>query len=241
MLGYEGSVPLNDTFEYRQAVLASGRESGEAVSPYAQYGQDGTSYPYPYQYPYASRTGLIPNGQGQGHKRATSDAAGTTFSCPADLEFSARYTLDHSPVDGNGGVFPSHFDKISTPGPNETSGSGARGYEPTDIDSAPDLAPLSGLKGDNGAYTPRSPYRPGEYTRRSARTAAQSDRTRLGLERRLFSGSVSARGRQDEGDDDEQEQEQEQPKRNRGSSPLQPPFEARLILRAGASVDLISW
>lgn len=67
--------------------------------------------------------------------------------------------------------------------------------------------------------------------------AGMSDRTEVGkgrvgmilgpgIERRLFEDS---------------EEEEEVPKRNRGSSPLQPPFEARLMLRKGASVDIISW
>lgn len=88
-------------------------------------------------------------------------------------------------------------------------------------------------------YTPRSPYRPGEYGRR-AETA--SERTKI--ERRLFgddqgvSQDALERIRREE---EEQEEEEEGWKRNRGSSPLQPAFEARLILRKGAPVDLISW
>lgn len=89
-------------------------------------------------------------------------------------------------------------------------------------------------------YTPRSPYRPGEYGRRPE---TASERTKI--ERRLFgddhsAGNVDAleRIRREE---EEQEEEEEGWKRNRGSSPLQPAFEARLILRKGAPVDLISW
>ena len=79
-------------------------------------------------------------------------------------------------------------------------------------------------------YTPRSPYRPGEYARADRKYDTASERTKI--ERRLF------------GDDEDEtggEEEEEVPKRNRGSSPLQPAFEARLILRKGAPVDLISW
>lgn len=99
-------------------------------------------------------------------------------------------------------------------------------------------------------YTPRSPYRPGEYgyNRRAADSQDRADTTseRTRIERRLFDddaivnkGGVDEWGRDDEFDVDMDPEPE--PKRNRGSSPLQPAFEARLILRKGAPVDLISW
>ncbi|WVR09680.1 hypothetical protein IAU60_006755 [Kwoniella sp. DSM 27419] len=81
-------------------------------------------------------------------------------------------------------------------------------------------------------WTPYSPYRPGEYGR-SERGLA-SERTKI--ERKLF---------------DEDDKAQEEPEDDRlmvvdqakkeGSSPLGPAFEAKMVLRNGASVDLISW
>lgn len=84
-------------------------------------------------------------------------------------------------------------------------------------------------------YTPRSPYRPGEYGRVDRRPETTSERTKI--ERRLFGEDEDELMRMRE----EEEEEEEGWKRNRGSSPLQPAFEARLILRKGAPVDLISW
>ena len=74
-------------------------------------------------------------------------------------------------------------------------------------------------------HTPYSPYRPGEYGR-SERGLA-SDRTKI--ERRLFQGN----------DDDDLLVPRGQDES--GSSPLAPAFEAKMVLRNGASVDLISW
>ncbi|ORY22395.1 hypothetical protein BCR39DRAFT_562358 [Naematelia encephala] len=75
--------------------------------------------------------------------------------------------------------------------------------------------------------TPYSPYRPGEYGR-SERGLA-SERTKI--ERKLFD---------EEGDRDELLVPPPK-EENRGSSPLAPAFEAKMVLRNGASVDLISW
>jgi hypothetical protein len=47
------------------------------------------------------------------------------------------------------------------------------------------------------------------------------------VERRLF------------GDDEDEDGEGKG--RNRGSSPLAPAFEAKMVLRKGAPIDLISW
>ncbi|KAL1405256.1 Forkhead transcription factor [Vanrija albida] len=73
-----------------------------------------------------------------------------------------------------------------------------------------------------GVYTPHSPYRPGEYQRSEC---APSERTRI--VRKLF-------------DDDEALAPTVKEELN-GSSPLAPAFEAKMVLRNGASVDLISW
>ncbi|WVF67377.1 hypothetical protein IAT40_002132 [Kwoniella sp. CBS 6097] len=90
------------------------------------------------------------------------------------------------------------------------------------------------------SWTPYSPYRPGEYGR-SERGLA-SERTKI--ERKLF-------------DDDEREEDvrgkdrgesqdrlmviESASKAKEGSSPLAPAFEAKMVLRNGASIDLISW
>jgi len=74
-------------------------------------------------------------------------------------------------------------------------------------------------------YTPYSPYRPGEYGR-SERGLA-SERTKI--ERKLFD------------QDGDQLLVPNGNGRDGGSSPLAPAFEAKMVLRNGASVDLISW
>lgn len=70
-------------------------------------------------------------------------------------------------------------------------------------------------------YTPQSPYRPGEYQRSEC---APSERTRI--ERKL------------DFDDSEDRQQKDDPV---SSSPLAPAFEAKMVLRNGSAVDLISW
>ena len=77
-------------------------------------------------------------------------------------------------------------------------------------------------------YTPYSPYRPGEYGRSERGLTVASDRTKI--ERRLF-----------EGEDNEDELLVPRAREDSGSSPLAPAFEAKMVLRNGASVDLISW
>ncbi|KAL7424445.1 Forkhead transcription factor [Cryptotrichosporon argae] len=79
-----------------------------------------------------------------------------------------------------------------------------------------------GRYGSGHHHAPFSPYRPGEYQRSEL---APSERTRI--ERKLF----------DDDDDDLA------PPRSSdlGSSPLAPAFEAKMVLRNGASIDLISW
>ncbi|KAK4689454.1 hypothetical protein P7C73_g668, partial [Tremellales sp. Uapishka_1] len=74
--------------------------------------------------------------------------------------------------------------------------------------------------------TPFSPYTPGEYGR-SERGLAGATK----VERKLF-------------DDEELPIDRERKGRQRemsGSSGLAPPFEAKMVLRNGASIDLVSW
>lgn len=85
------------------------------------------------------------------------------------------------------------------------------------------------------SHTTFSPYRPGEYSR-SERGIA-SERTKIAkVERKLFDDDKS-RSR----DDIEGEELSVPEQAKKGSSPLAPPFEAKMVLRNGASVDLISW
>ncbi|ORX40492.1 hypothetical protein BD324DRAFT_610999 [Kockovaella imperatae] len=80
-----------------------------------------------------------------------------------------------------------------------------------------------------------SPYRPGEYGRndhyaKSGRSLA-SERTKI--QRTLFESSEDA--------DEDGDHLMIKKKEDTGSSPLAPAFEAKMVLRNGASVDLISW
>ncbi|WVQ83742.1 hypothetical protein IAT38_005886 [Cryptococcus sp. DSM 104549] len=87
-------------------------------------------------------------------------------------------------------------------------------------------------------HTPYSPYRPGEYSRSERGLASERGK----VERKLFADG-------DEPRDEEQEQDEDEDKlggdlrgrREGGSSPLAPAFEAKMVLRNGASIDLISW
>lgn len=90
-------------------------------------------------------------------------------------------------------------------------------FQPTPKSQLPPAVPSR----YTGIYTPQSPYRPGEYQRSEC---APSERTRI--ERKLFD------------DEDGNQTIKEEPV---GSSPLAPAFEAKMVLRNGASVDLISW
>jgi hypothetical protein len=236
-LGYEGTVPLNDTYVYRRDMkipLVNADAEHGSITPDLASVQ--------YRDVYASK-----------HKRAASDAAGTTYSCPAGLFAHQRFGAgldgegETDANDGRGGFAHRPDDSFPYNGPSQTS------HVEVDVTDSASNAPF--LSTDNGAYTPRSPYRPGEYSytslRRSTRGGVSyTERTSSRVERHLFSRDRDPRdGHVNEGrgnergqeEDMDVEQEQEVPKRNRGSSPLQPPFEARLFLRAGASVDVISW
>ncbi|WVQ75693.1 hypothetical protein IAR50_005323 [Cryptococcus sp. DSM 104548] len=79
-----------------------------------------------------------------------------------------------------------------------------------------------------GPYSVYSPYRPGEYGR-SERGVMMGDRTGTGVERKLF------------GEGDEGQEEEVGWRGHRASSPLAPAFEPKMVLRNGASIDLISW
>lgn len=83
-------------------------------------------------------------------------------------------------------------------------------------------------------HTPYSPYRPGEYGR-SERGGIASERTKI--ERKLFDDDDIPMRKSGGKDRDELSV----PKPKEGSSPLAPAFEAKMVLRNGASVDLISW
>ncbi|WWD19920.1 hypothetical protein CI109_104392 [Kwoniella shandongensis] len=88
-------------------------------------------------------------------------------------------------------------------------------------------------------YTPYSPYRPGEYGR-SERGLA-SERTKI--ERKLFDDEEGSAVR-DMGEDGDKLMVVDQQRKGRddtASSPLAPAFEAKMVLRNGASIDLISW
>lgn len=87
----------------------------------------------------------------------------------------------------------------------------------------------------SSSHTQFSPYRPGEYGR-SERGIA-SERTKITkVERKLFDDDKSRSKEKVEGE------ELNVPKvPKEGSSPLAPAFEAKMVLRNGASVDLISW
>jgi len=87
----------------------------------------------------------------------------------------------------------------------------------------------------SSSQTQFSPYRPGEYGR-SERGIA-SERTKITkVERKLFDDEKSRSRETVEGE------ELNVPKvPKEGSSPLAPAFEAKMVLRNGASVDLISW
>ncbi|BEI84505.1 hypothetical protein CcaverHIS002_0411090 [Cutaneotrichosporon cavernicola] len=75
------------------------------------------------------------------------------------------------------------------------------------------------------SYPPQSPYRPGQYQQSEC---APSERTRIGRAgTRLFQEDDD--GNVPTSDD------------LASSSPLQPAFEPKMVLRNGASVDLISW
>lgn len=101
--------------------------------------------------------------------------------------------------------------------PNTTSSSSTLNYPPSfDPHHTSSRYPLA------THFAPYSPYRPGEYGR-SERGLA-SERTRI--ERKLF-----ADGQEEDGE----------ARKARGSSPLAPAFEAKMVLRNGASIDLISW
>ncbi|OWZ62456.1 hypothetical protein AYX15_05400 [Cryptococcus neoformans] len=101
--------------------------------------------------------------------------------------------------------------------PNTTSSSSTLNYPPSfDPHHTSSRYPLT------THFAPYSPYRPGEYGR-SERGLA-SERTRI--ERKLF-----ADGQEEDGE----------VRKGRGSSPLAPAFEAKMVLRNGASIDLISW
>ncbi|OCF77512.1 forkhead transcription factor 3 [Kwoniella mangroviensis CBS 8886] len=95
-------------------------------------------------------------------------------------------------------------------------------------------------------YTPYSPYRPGEYGR-SERGLA-SERTKI--ERKLFDdddddGNDDNDHNKEEVEDDNVKQQQDRltvdTNKKEGSSPLAPAFQAKMVLRNGASIDLISW
>lgn len=88
-------------------------------------------------------------------------------------------------------------------------------------------------------HTPFSPYRPGEYGR-SERGLA-SERTKI--ERKLFDDeSTLADHKLDTDRDESMLLKQVTSKEGlEGSSPLAPAFEAKMVLRNGASIDLISW
>ncbi|KAK8853486.1 hypothetical protein IAR55_004193 [Kwoniella newhampshirensis] len=88
-------------------------------------------------------------------------------------------------------------------------------------------------------YTPYSPYRPGEYGR-SERGLA-SDRTKI--ERKLFDDEEGVAEVDEEVDGDKLMviDQQKKGKDDQASSPLAPAFEAKMVLRNGASIDLISW
>ncbi|ODN95678.1 hypothetical protein I350_08395 [Cryptococcus amylolentus CBS 6273] len=81
-----------------------------------------------------------------------------------------------------------------------------------------------------GTYSVYSPYRPGEYGP-SERGVMMGDRTGTGtgVERKLF------------GEGDEVQEEEGGWRGHRASSPLAPAFEPKMVLRNGASIDLISW
>ncbi|WVW86462.1 hypothetical protein I302_108510 [Kwoniella bestiolae CBS 10118] len=94
-------------------------------------------------------------------------------------------------------------------------------------------------------YTPYSPYRPGEYGR-SERGLA-SERTKI--ERKLFDDDEEENNNDENKHTlDEIQEETKQDKlmvdtgnKKEGSSPLAPAFQAKMVLRNGASIDLISW
>lgn len=83
-------------------------------------------------------------------------------------------------------------------------------------------------------HTPFSPYRPGEYGR-SERGLA-SERTKI--ERKLFEAEEEDEGDGNEDKDREELMVPSKGGREEGSSPLAPAFEAKMVLRNGASVDL---
>jgi hypothetical protein len=100
------------------------------------------------------------------------------------------------------------------------------------------------------------PYRPGEYGR--LERGSTSDRTEL-VGRKLFDEEEEEVDHHGEGDEEGYGLQDEAeigdsasvsaakrglaapPPATRGSSPLAPAFEAKMVLRNGASVDLISW
>ncbi|OCF44548.1 forkhead transcription factor 3 [Kwoniella heveanensis CBS 569] len=90
-------------------------------------------------------------------------------------------------------------------------------------------------------WTPYSPYRPGEYGR-SERGLA-SERTKI--ERKLFDDDEDrvedVREKEREGPQDRLMVIDAGSRSKEGSSPLAPAFEAKMVLRNGASIDLISW
>jgi len=110
------------------------------------------------------------------------------------------------------------------------------------------------------SHTPFSPYRPGEYGRSERGIASERTKIRK-VERRLFDDGSSTQysGERGAGQDGRESKDEEVttrakedelvvPKLNvpggkdvQGSSPLAPAFEAKMVLRNGASVDLISW
>ena len=84
-----------------------------------------------------------------------------------------------------------------------------------------------------------SPYRPGEYGRndhyaKSGRSLA-SERTKI--KRNLFEETRKGGGEVDQDGDALMGKKKD----DTNSSPLAPAFEAKMVLRNGASVDLISW
>ena len=272
--GYEGVGPLNDVYGYRRdekytSIHPPAANAGAEVKA----DEDGngmaaaTLAPAHFDIIYANQRQQNQHPHQYQHRRAVSDAAGTTFSCPADFNFAYHHggggdgDSDHAKGNGNGNgeAFPGGPSQHTAWHPSTgqvESGSVAEAEYEREVDvmdsasNAPFRSSVAGAAAaaataerDNGTYTPRSPYRPGEYSyaslRRSTRGGVSySERTSSRIERKLFR---SSRDDVDGDEEHEQEQEQEQPKRNRGSSPLQPPFEARLFLRAGASVDVISW